>query len=624
MKRILAVLLLLGVFLSGCVSPRTQETTPPQTQTTIPTETTETQTEPPLPSLMDQAEPVGTQENLFYLPNPEIEAMWPEAMVFFQDSLLLWSQDIRSTGSTTLLKRVSLEDGTLLGAKSFPSSGFVTVQTGENAIGICDAAMGSLYLLDSSLNITNTYSFEESYDTWYLNRDLDTLYVLSWETGIRAITLETGETQVVLDQVTDLYIRNETEDYVIVTYTDLATQMTTCRLLNLQTGLVEPLPVDTDITCANYFGDTWLIGDSFRWGKYALITGTETKYAFWQDNRFELLEQGHLLAVDVNGGSASLYDPDGTFVSRCALPENDPGFFGRNMLWSDTYGGYFLLALGSEPAARLLFWDVSAPMTGEPLPLTVKTEKTYDGADPALYQRAEALSQRFGVEIRIADQCRLDYGLFVSTEVDRTEDISYALDVLEDALSQYPEGFLEQLKYGSIQNVQFELVGLLKATDDSLYSGTYAGFTREEGNCNLVVLDIYEICDSHIYHELTHIIDRKLSFDAAIREDALFSEETWNTYLPQGFAYAETYLDLSPDAYWDYVFQGYFVSDYACRYATEDRATMMEMAMTGSSGLFGQDSPLARKLSYYSACIRDCFRSDTWEETTLWEKVLIP
>ena len=92
--------------------------------------------------------------------------------------------------------------------------------------------------------------------------------------------------------------------------------------------------------------------------------------------------------------------------------------------------------------------------------------------------------------------------------------------------------------------------------------------------------------------------------------------------MPEGFAYAETYQDLSDSTIWPYVNSGYFVNDYACRYATEDRATMMEMAMMGNDFIYDINPHLRDKLSYYSECIRDCFNTDGWPESTTWENIL--
>ena len=67
---------------------------------------------------------------------------------------------------------------------------------------------------------------------------------------------------------------------------------------------------------------------------------------------------------------------------------------------------------------------------------------------------------------------------------------------------------------------------------------------------------------------------------------------------------------------------GYFVTEYALTFPTEDRATLLEAAMNNYSWDFEPDSGRRAKLQYYAACIRDCFDTTGWPEITLWEQVL--
>jgi hypothetical protein len=66
----------------------------------------------------------------------------------------------------------------------------------------------------------------------------------------------------------------------------------------------------------------------------------------------------------------------------------------------------------------------------------------------------------------------------------------------------------------------------------------------------------------------------------------------------------------------------YFITDYALTYPTEDRARLMESAMSNFTWDFEPGSGTRRKLQYYADCIRDCFDTTGWPATTLWEQVL--
>lgn len=159
-------------------------------------------------------------------------------------------------------------------------------------------------------------------------------------------------------------------------------------------------------------------------------------------------------------------------------------------------------------------------------------------------------------------------------------------------------------------------------------------FVQHENGKIIMVLNIDDSADSLLktfYHETSHIIDKVLEHDALYREDALYSEEKWWSQNPSEFielnpeagGYYESY-EIMPMSYYQEVFTPYFASDYAKSFATEDRATVFELAMTGSSQLssFGSANPLRQKLEYYCQCIRDCFDTTNWSDTTIWETSL--
>ena len=106
-----------------------------------------------------------------------------------------------------------------------------------------------------------------------------------------------------------------------------------------------------------------------------------------------------------------------------------------------------------------------------------------------------------------------------------------------------------------------------------------------------------------------------------IREDALYSEETWLSLQPEGFNFAFSYVDV-PEELNAYMDSGYFIRDYALTYPTEDRAVLIASAMENNIWDFEPGSGSRRKLQYYADCIRDCFNTDGWPEVTRWEQVL--
>ena len=113
------------------------------------------------------------------------------------------------------------------------------------------------------------------------------------------------------------------------------------------------------------------------------------------------------------------------------------------------------------------------------------------------------------------------------------------------------------------------------------------------------------------------MIDKHLEWDATLRPQALFSEEVWLSLQPKGFRYAYSYTDM-PDSIRAYEDSGYFISSYAMTFPTEDRATLMSVIMSDKTVL-DENPGMAEKMRYYAACIRDCFDTEGWPESTLWE-----
>ena len=134
-----------------------------------------------------------------------------------------------------------------------------------------------------------------------------------------------------------------------------------------------------------------------------------------------------------------------------------------------------------------------------------------------------------------------------------------------------------------------------------------------------MVIDIEASTTETYYHEFSHIIDSYLEWESLEREDALFSEETWNSLNPKwfdGYSYDygyEIYLD-------DYT---YFVDSYATISPTEDRARVLEYAMADFGRWTFEDAKgLRKKLDYYCRCIRDAFDTTGWPEVLPWEQYL--
>ena len=613
MKRKLAVLLCACMLFSGCGNGSSKPL-----QTESPTaESLLTQAQLPL---LEQGIVLEESSNLRYIPNAAVESMIAPKMRLLGNGLLL-SEYI---GNELVLKHISLEDGALVKEGAAPAHSGTKLFIGSGEIGLCDRASGLISILNEDFHLLRTYDVPQEGDEWYLNSELDTLYVFYFDRGLLARNLQTGETSWLVDNGTQVKSKGGGTGYVLFQYTDRADQKIYTRCLNLSTATMETLPIGGTISSGIRQGETWLLRSSKEDGVYTVVKSESANCFMWTDSAVRLLSpRQHLLMADSSGRDLSLYETDGTFLSCCALPQNSSAILGTDFVWSGYWKGYFFTDfMGSS--CRLMFWDVSAETEGENLQMSPpeQAQPSQTVLEQQLYERAAQLSGRFGVDIRIAEQCSLKYSHYDTYALTDPVFVRSALDVLEKSLGLYPEGFFRQLPYGDIGTIRIELVGGLTVKDDiDTHPVSVGAFTQAMDGYYIIVLDGFLLQPQTLFHEFSHIIDARLKWDSIIREDALYSEEVWLALQPEGFHYAMTYTEVQEELL-SYLESGYFITEYSLTYPTEDRAVLMEAAMNDFTWDFEPGSGTRTKLQYYADCIRDCFDTEGWPEKTCWEQVL--
>ena len=615
MKKTLLVLLCLLAMLAGCrASPSPSVQTAP-TETEAPPTATQ-----PLPShlpLLEQGIVPESSDNLLYIPNAAVESMLAPEVRLLGHGLLL----SECTEDELVLKHISLEDGALMRECSVTSGPETKLFIGSGEIGLCDRESGLITVLDENFQLLRTYEVPREGDDWYLNSELDTLYIFYSDRGLAARNLATGDTLWLVDNGFRVTPKGGKSSYVIFAYTDRADQKTYTRCLNLSTAAMETLPIGGTVSAAVRQGETWLLQNTDH---QLLVQGESIRSFSCENSTAQLLSpRRHLLLADSSGRNLSLYETDGTFLSRCSLPQSSHAVVGTDFVWSGYWEGYFFTDF-VDSSCRLMFWDVNAQCDGESLQMLLleETQQSQMVVEASLYERAAQLSERFGVDIRIAEQCSLDYSHYDSYALTDPTFIRSALDILEESLGKYPEGFFRQLTYGSIESIRIELVGgLMLKADVTTHTDDAGAFAQDRGSYYGIVLNGFLMSEKTLYHEFSHIIDSRLEWDALIRTDALYSEEAWLALQPEGFSYAMSYIHI-PEELQSFVDSGYFVYDYALTYPTEDRATLMAAAMENYTWDFEPGSGRRAKMQYYADCIRDCFNTEGWPETTCWEQVL--
>ncbi|MGN1450876.1 MAG: hypothetical protein ACI4XQ_02155, partial [Eubacteriales bacterium] len=589
MKKLLLLFFSLCLLFSGCGISGTDGTTAgassgsaavTSADTTATADTLDPGSSEPVTEnvFLDNREAYDDSGALWHVPNAEIESLRSPTLYNFAGQLLVTSFNYISDVSTELtltLMRAS-DSTTVRQVKYSLREEIKPLLLGRN-IAICDNSSGTIILLDDALNETARFTLAPDPSTWYLGTDLDTLYKCSYFDGITACSVSSGQELPFPSLAQTAASGPQTGTDICFTGVDLQTLRCVCPILDLESGGLTMPPFEGNLTNANRVGEVWLAGDYDTWGVWYLGSDASPRVLTSDCGTFSLLSPtAHLLFTGYDG-TLALYDADGTFISACVLP----GQYVQSIVWQEALGGYLLTTTGGEGALRLLFWDISVNTDGEDL----KTQSLADylavpggtSADSALYDRAEKLSERFGVEILIADQCETDFPYFSCYPVSDSSGISGGLDLLENALSAFPEGFLSQLAHERVDRVQFQLVGGLTAVNGFGGDTSYAAFTDRNGSVVRIVLDLYSISTCSIWHELSHAIDMRLAWNASLFDDSLFSKEKWLSLQPDGFYYSEDYgvqrTDILPEWY------SFFIDDYSMINSSEDRARIFENAM---------------------------------------------
>lgn len=644
MKQLLALLLaMLLAFTVGCGAQPTPPTDLPAAEeqpappADLPEAEPELPPEPPQPEpiLLDSAEPLDGAGILWRVPCAPMESGITPDLFLWQDYLLLSRMDyagMNAADSSLKLTLLDLNTGELAAETELNSLQDIQVQTCEDFIAVTDWASGKLLLLDETLAVTAEYTPDLQWYGSCLSSDGSTLYSMT-EEGFSVQDLASGTREVQFPRLRELYTSTVCGDTVSFTCVDLDTLLDTPGAIDLSTGEISFLPYDGTCFSVSACGDHWLAAVAGTDNIY--LSGTEGNFRFLQPDGYsaELLECGDDLRILTRRGSAegdltmSLFTTEGQFLSSASHPLFREAYV-TAPIWSERYGGCFFTATAYEGGTQLLFWDLSVPMRGEDLAeVTLPSVPTVGSAvDSALYERAAALSERFGVSIRIADLCETEFYTYTVEQALDEELISTGLDLLEETLSGYPDGFLGQLRYGSCRQIEISLVGHLTPKDlpeDANGFTSFVAFVEEHEGKTVMVLDVtYGLSlKQHIYHEFSHVIDARLEFESRYRADALFSEDTWAALNPEGFDYQWDYHTVDDSIWWD-GYDGWFIDAYSRTFPTEDRARILEYAMFGHSYPFTEEGPLREKLTYYAACIRDGFDTEGWPEVTLWEEPL--
>lgn len=571
---------------------------------------------------------------IYHVPNERIERTLQQEIALFDGNLLVWGQAANIDEDCFLLTLLSLETGEVLQEKMFTGLELPNVQVCGDKIAVIDWAYGDVTLLDCTFEVIQEYKTWTAYCAVYLDEAAENIYCFT-QNGVKVMHTESGKTTMLLEEATMLFASTKCGNAVTITYTDENTQLSESAVVDLETGTAEKIPFEGAFRSVEYNEGIWLAG----------VLGEDDIYYLGRADRpkeFGVAGQYYtqmtlianplrLMATtydDHGGTTLTLYSLDGKYLSQCQLPSHISSVIWEPV-WSEADGGYFLIAIDNTGKDMLLFWDMSVPTVGEDLTyVSAYEEQVVDSeVSEVLLKRAEKIAAEYGIEVFIGDQTEDSYGIYNMASEMNEEYIGEGLDALEAALMKYPDGFMKQLLYGDQKKLEFHLTGAftLKEYPEGEVNGftSYIGLAQEAEGKSIVVVDITMAgsIEQTLHHEIMHIIDNKLRFDANLRDGALYSEEMWNTYNPEGFTYVEDKFHLPESVYSD-GYESYFIDIYSRTTANEDRARIMEYAMVEADWAFSNADGRFEKLEYLCECIRDAFDTEGWPTQTVWEKTL--
>lgn len=563
----------------------------------------------------------GEEGSLFYIPNKTAESMKNPDLYLVQNNLLFVDSPMENSKREVCLNMISLEDGELLAKNQYAVKGELKIQTGEGMIALIDREAGNILFLDHELKVMKEYKTEKEYLDLYLSSDMENLYLFETEGKILRRNLAADEEQVILDQMEETEILGYYNYSVLFSYVDKENRGKKCLMLSLDESNLSETPITWQAEEGCKSGENYFLKDEGGQGRYTLITKDLIKQIECNEGSMKYIgNKQHLLFIEEDNHGLHLYDVNGGYVSGGQFDGEEELCLSDQFVFSGYRQGYYFMAT-TKDGSKLMFWDPSVKTEGENLSFAKVEERESELDFNVLKKRAEELSEDYDVEILIGEDCSLDYPSYEASALLDGLSISRVLDTMERCLSRYPKGFLKQLQTDTIEVLRFELVSKLSLKEGITSRIESSGIAQEMQDHFLIVLNVEFLTDSLVYHEKAHAIDSHVISASYGREGAVFQEDTWLKLQPEGFAYAQSYVDI-PDSVKKFYDSGYFATEYACTFPTEDKATMMENAMIGDTFLFEDNPGLKEKMIYFSKCIRDSFDTTGWPEQTEWERVL--
>lgn len=283
---------------------------------------------------------------------------------------------------------------------------------------------------------------------------------------------------------------------------------------------------------------------------------------------------------------------------------------------------FVYVLLGDDTGSTLYRWDTAALATNG-ADIYTGPRYTLDNPDTeglaACRAYAQELNQRYGVEILLGTEATASQPENYILEPEYQVPVIYRdLELLEKLLAVYPEDFLKQTVDSTPSGVlRICLVREITGTPESGNQETVDGTQFWVAESPYMALRIGSISEQTLYHQIFHVMETKIYSDSQIYYE-------WDKLNPDGFAYDYEYRTYRTREDSEYL-QGdsrAFIDSFAMTFPKEDRARIMEYAMTDGNAECFQSETMQKKLYQLCLGIRKAYGLTESEEVYLWEQYL--
>lgn len=235
-------------------------------------------------------------------------------------------------------------------------------------------------------------------------------------------------------------------------------------------------------------------------------------------------------------------------------------------------------------------------------------------------QRADRMSEKYGVEILIWDDAlRYEPWDYEIMPEHRVPLIQEELDLLEIALSRYPDGFMKLAASETTNGViHISLVRSIHGKADANVIDSAVGLQYwDEQGTPYIALALGYSAEQDIHHELFHFIENRVLIKST-------QYDNWESLNPAGFSYDYSYTANANRVDYSYTDgkDRAFIDVYSMSYPKEDRARIMENAITEGNADCFRSPIMQAKLKRICLGIREAFGLKKSSESYPWEQYL--